>query len=54
MGEQSFRLNRLLAIAVFNRHLAEQLNLDLELIVELCHELEKEGKIGVLDQNETK
>ena len=39
---------------LFYSDVAEQLNLDLELVVELCNELEKEGAIGVLEQHETK
>jgi dCTP deaminase len=39
---------------LFYSDLAEQLNLDLELVVELCNELEGEGCIGVLTSHETK
>ncbi len=38
---------------LFYSDVAEQLNLDLELAVELCNELEKEGAIGVLTPHET-
>jgi hypothetical protein len=40
--------------ALFYSDVAEQLNLDLELVVELCHELETEGRIGVLNRHEAK
>lgn len=40
--------------SLFYSDVAEQLNLDLELVVELCNELEKDGAIGVLKQHETK
>ena len=39
---------------LFYSDVAEQLSLDLELVVELCHELETEGQIGVLNQVEAK
>jgi hypothetical protein len=42
------------AQTLFYSDVAQQLNLDLELVVELCSELEKEGVIGVLNQNEAK
>jgi dCTP deaminase len=38
---------------LFYSDVAEQLSLDLELVVELCTELENEGRIGVLTQHET-
>ena len=38
---------------LFYSDVAEQLNLDLELVVELCNELEKESAIGVLKPYET-
>lgn len=37
---------------LFYSDVAEQLNLDLELVAELCHELENEGQIGVLKRYE--
>ena len=39
---------------LFYSDVAERLNLDLELVVELCNELEKDGQIGVLTPYETK
>lgn len=39
---------------LFYSDVAEQLNLDLELVVELCNELEKQGTIGVLGFHEAK
>ena len=39
---------------LFYSDVAEQLSLDLELVVELCHELEQGGQIGVLNQDEAK
>ncbi len=39
--------------SLFYSDVAEQLRLDLKLVVELCNELEKEGRIGVLT-NEAK
>lgn len=38
--------------ALFYSDVAEQLRLDLELILELCTELESEGRIGVLNRHE--
>ncbi len=40
--------------SLFYSDVAEQLNLDLEMVVELCNELEKEGRIGVLTRHEAK
>lgn len=40
--------------SLFYSDVAEQLNLDLELVVELCRELENEGEIGVLGSHEAK
>jgi dCTP deaminase len=40
--------------SLFYSDIVEQLRLDLEMVVELCHELEQEGKIGLLGQHETK
>src|SRR6266581_4234259 len=37
---------------LFYSDVAEQLNLDLELVVELCNELESAGLIGVLSHHE--
>ena len=39
---------------LFYSDVSERLSLDLELVVELCNELEKEGLIGVLANHETK
>jgi dCTP deaminase len=39
---------------LFYSHVAEQLSLDLELVVELCNELENQGLIGVLSRHEAK
>ena len=39
---------------LFYSDVAEQLQLDLEMVVELCHELEQEGRIGLLTDDETK
>ena len=39
---------------LFYSDVSERLSLDLELVVELCSELEKEGLIGVLASHETK
>ena len=39
---------------LFYSDIAEQLNLDLELVVELCNELEQEKQIGVLSRYEAK
>ena len=39
---------------LFYSDVAEQLNLDLELVVELCSELEKQNQIGVLSRYEAK
>jgi len=39
---------------LFYSDIAETLKLDLELVVELCHELERLGQIGVLPSHETK
>lgn len=40
--------------SLFYSDVAEKLNLDLELVVELCNELESEGSIGVLNRYEAK
>lgn len=40
--------------SLFYSDVAEQLQLDLELVLELCLELENEGHIGVLNQHEAK
>jgi dCTP deaminase len=37
---------------LFYSDVAERLRLDLEMVVELCHELEKEGIIGLFEQHE--
>jgi dCTP deaminase len=39
---------------LFYSDISEQLQLDLEMVVELCHELEQEGKIGLFGQHEAK
>lgn len=41
-------------VPLFYSDIAEQLSLDLEIVLELCMELENEGKIGVLAQYEPK
>lgn len=51
--EEIYQLFRESKKTLFYSDVAEQLNLDLELAVELCNELEKEGAIGVLIPNET-
>lgn len=40
--------------SLFYSDVAEALSLDLELVVELCNELEKEARIGVLSSHEAK
>jgi dCTP deaminase len=40
--------------SLFYSDIAEQLQLDLELVLELCTELENEGQIGVLNQHDSK
>lgn len=42
------------ARTLYYSDVAQQLNLDLELVVELCNELEGEGRIGVLTSHEAK
>jgi dCTP deaminase len=41
-------------VSLFYSDVAEQLALDLEIVLELCTELENEGKIGVLEGDESK
>jgi len=52
--EEILRLFRGSKRTLFYSDVAEELNLDLELVVELCNELEKEGRIGVLTAYEAK
>ena len=52
--EEILRLFRKSKKTLFYSDVSEQLNLDLELVVELCSELERKGQIGVLTSHEAK
>ena len=52
--EEILRLFKAAKRTLFYSDVAEELNLDLELVVELCTELEREGHIGVLKPYEAK